>query len=143
MANIPHRLKPKVWPSSWYSVSQVAAMVNRTRKTVLHDAGLGLLTGRWGEVRQRARHPRCKRSFTHVSQGWMFIGREVAQYIDYRFSCIGNKSVEWKRGLKPSAAELVAGGMTPEGAAKELGIQSRSVQKCVERATRKARKANT
>ena len=141
MPNIPHRPKPVVQPSSWYSVSQVAAMVNRTRKTVLHDAGLGLLTGRWGEVRQKARHPRCKRSFTHVSQGWMFSGREVAQYIDYRFSCIGNKSVEWKRGLKPSAVELVDGGMSPEAVADFLGIKVASVNQCLGRRSRKARNA--
>lgn len=136
MTAIAFRRPPRVSPYRNYSVSEVAELVNRTRKTVLADVEAGLLTGRWGEVRTRSKSWQRGRAYTHVAQGWVFDGREVQKYIDYRYACIGNKSPAWKRGLKPSAAELVLKhGYSPEGAALELGIKKSSVHKAVQRAT--------
>lgn len=134
MSNFTHRPKPAVSKHRCYSVSEVADLVNRTRKTVLADVAAGLLNGSWGEVRTKSKSWQRGKPYTHVAQGWTFAGKEVQQYIDYRFACIGNRSVDWKRGLKPSAAELVLDhGYTIEGAALELGIRLKSVRKCVER----------
>lgn len=138
MTAIAYAAPPKVCPCRRYSVSEVAELVRRTRKCVLADVSAGLLTGRWGEVRSRSKSWQRGKSYIHVAQGWVFDGREVQKYVDYRYACIGNKSPVWQRGLKPSAAELVLDhGYSPEGAALELGIKQSSVRRSVQRERRR------
>ena len=143
MTAIPFAAPPEVSPHRHYSVGEVAKLVRRTRKCVLSDVSAGLLTGRWGEIRTRSKSWQRGRAYTHVAQGWVFDGREVQKYVNYRYACIGNKSPAWQRGLKPSAGELVLDhGFTAEGAALELGIKASSARRSAARERKRRGKSN-
>lgn len=135
---IVFRSPPNISHNRTYSISEVAALVRRSRKTVLADVEAGLLTGRWGEIRTRSKSWQRGRTYTHVSQGWAFSGVEVQRYVNYRYACIGVRSPERQRGAKPSAAVLILDhGFTAEGAALELGIKVSSARKSAERERKK------
>lgn len=101
----------------FYTVTQVARLVNRTRQQILRDMKAELLSGTKGEIVRNG----------HRSIGWIFHKSEVQRYIDYRWVALGRESPEWKRDYTPAARELLAKGLDPVTVARELGIKYDSV----------------